>query len=169
VINGQPYQVDPPWLLFLRQHDGLAEVPGLTTNPVILQWLRQMRAWWDDDETPWCGVAMDAAFRHAKIDPPKASYRAMSWAEWGSPLVKCIRGCVAVLSRKGGAHVCVVDSIDQRGRIMAWGGNQGNRISLAPFEPIRIVARRWPPGVAYPANPVLPRVQVYHNSSENEA
>jgi len=39
-----------------RKYIGLAEVPGKNHNPMILNWLHELKAWWKDDETPWCGV-----------------------------------------------------------------------------------------------------------------
>lgn len=51
------------WINTARQFIGLREVKGTKHNPTIIQMLDEMgkfsneaRAWWRDDETPWCGL-----------------------------------------------------------------------------------------------------------------
>ena len=44
------------WIKEARKHIGLAEIPGKQHNPVIVNWLTALGAWWNDDETPWCGT-----------------------------------------------------------------------------------------------------------------
>src|SRR5687768_1344129 len=55
-----PDVMQAPWLDIARRDLGLAEVPGAETAPKIKQWLADLGAWWRDDETPWCGVAVGA-------------------------------------------------------------------------------------------------------------
>ena len=42
-------------------------------------------------------------------------------------------GCVAVKKRTGGNHVMFIVGKDRQGRLMGLGGNQGNRVSIIPF------------------------------------
>lgn len=163
--------LDPVWLQAARSYLGTAEVPGSVTSPIIAKWLRRLGAWWHDDETPWCGVFVATCFLDAgygQVLLPKHWYRARAWEAFGTTQVKPSLGAVVVYERKGGGHVGFVVGRDAAGRIMTLGGNQGNRVSIAPFDPARVVAYRWPPGAPdwWPNVPILGADGA---SSENEA
>lgn len=57
---------DPAWLQFARSQIGVREIPGAPTAPAIAAWLNRLRAWWTDDETPWCGVFVAACQQRAE-------------------------------------------------------------------------------------------------------
>lgn len=160
-----------PWLDEARRHIGLREVPGVTTAPTIGRWLRELRAWWADDETPWCGVAVAAWMRAAGIEPARNWFRARAWLEWGAPITEPAAGCVVVVGRAGGGHVGLVIGEDERGRLMVLGGNQGDAVTVAPFERSRVLGYRWPAEhMAMLMTHALPRVAAAHlPSSRNEA
>ena len=85
---------EPVWLQIARGDIGLREIPGAPTAPRISQWLSKLGAWWRDDETPWCGVAVAGWMLQAGIDDlPKHWYRARGWLEWGLPLDRALLGC----------------------------------------------------------------------------
>lgn len=158
----------PAWLDAARADLGVRELPGAPTAPRIAQWLQRLGAWWRDDETPWCGTACAAWMRAAGITPPAAWYRARAWAEWGAPLSEPILGCIVVFERQGGGHVGIVAGVDTVGRLLVLGGNQGDRVSIAPFDRARVVAYRWPLGV--PMDAVRPPITTAAGaSSANEA
>jgi uncharacterized protein (TIGR02594 family) len=140
----------PGWLVIAEKYLGLREIPGAPTAPVIAAWLQQLGAWWSDDETPWCGVAMAAWMREAGFQPPTAWYRAKAWATWGISLSGPVVGCVVVFTRKGGGHVGLVVGQDPGGKLMVLGGNQGDAVSVAAFDPVRAIAYRWPDGALFP-------------------
>lgn len=142
----------PRWLPYARTFIGLREIPGKFTASQITKWLRQMRAWWDDDETPWCGVFVDGIFRDIGMPVAKSGYRARAWLNWGVPLVKPAVGCVVVLERGGGGHVGFVVGTDEQYRLMVLGGNQGNAVSIAPFDRVRVLGYRWPIAVKEPSH-----------------
>ena len=144
----------PTWLAIARADIGLREIPGKATAPRIALWLRQLNAWWTDDEAPWCGVACAAWFREATVALPKNWYRARAWLDWGVTLTKPVRGCVVVFERPGGGHVGLVEGRDQFGRILVIGGNQGNSVSIAAFTTDRVLGYRWPAGVPLPSDPL---------------
>ena len=141
-----PKPPDIPWLTQARKHVGLREIPGAQTAPMIQRWLAQLGAWWRDDETPWCGVAVAAWMRAAGIKPPPHWYRARAWLEFGMPLAEPVVGAVVVFAREGGGHVGLVTGRDNLGRLLVLGGNQGNAVSEAAFDPARVLGYRWPPG-----------------------
>jgi uncharacterized protein (TIGR02594 family) len=165
---------DPHWLVMARMDLGLREIPGPATAPKIRAWLGKLRAWWSDDETPWCGVAVAAWMQQAGLQYPPAYYRAKAWADWGTRLLAPAVGCVVVFARQGGGHVGLVVGLDKTGRLMVLGGNQGNAVSIAPFTVDRVLAYRWP--IESPLSPAelaarqrLPRIASTAASSTNEA
>lgn len=137
--------IDPAWLAAARKYEGTREIPGKDTTPTIQRWLRTLRAWWSDDETPWCGTAVAAWMLEAGIQKlPTHWYRAKGWVGWGVTLTQPTVGCVVVFSRQGGGHVGLVVGVDRAGRLMVLGGNQGNRVCVAPFDPSRVISYQWP-------------------------
>lgn len=138
-------QSELPWLTEARKHIGLAEIPGKQHNPTITNWLIKLKAWWRDDETPWCGVFVAHCLRSANRAIPKHWYRAKEYANYGTRLSKPAYGCIAVMSRQGGGHVgFVVGEVSKGGDLLILGGNQGNKVSIARFPRSRITAYVWP-------------------------
>lgn len=160
---------EPIWLAIARHDIGTAETPGKATTPKIRQWLIDLGAWWQDDETPWCGVAVAAWMSKAGCEVPKHYYRAKAWADWGMRLSEPAIGSVVVYERTGGGHVGLAVGWDQNGRILTLGGNQGNRVSIVPFDRTRAIAYRWPSEYAASWPEPLPLAQHAGPSSSNEA
>jgi uncharacterized protein (TIGR02594 family) len=160
---------DPIWLENARVHEGLAEVPGPLSNTVITGWLSKLNAWWREDATPWCGVFVAAMIEdHAAL--PKHWYRAKAWLDWGVAIDAPAVGCVVVFERQGGGHVGFVVGKDSRGRLLVLGGNQGDRVSVAPFEMARVAGYRWPAEqLALLSTGSLPVLASAGASSTNEA
>jgi uncharacterized protein (TIGR02594 family) len=138
---------EPAWMTTARNYLGLTEIPGVATAPVIKKWLVGLKAWWTDDETPWCGVFVAQCLHENGVDRPKNWFRALAWLDWGIPISQPMVGCVVVYARKGGGHVGFVVGRDEKGRVLTLGGNQGNRVSIAPFDSTRVVGYRWPVSV----------------------
>lgn len=137
----------PAWLTEAERHIGVTEIPGPKTSAVIASWLHKLKAWWNDDEPPWCGVFVAACIDSAGIALPKNWMRAKAWAEWGSKLAAPVTGCIVVFERQGGGHVGFVVGRAANGRLLVLGGNQGNKVSIAQFDTTRVVAYVWPSGV----------------------
>ncbi|HEX4918037.1 MAG TPA: TIGR02594 family protein [Limnobacter sp.] len=157
------------WLNEGLKHVGLAEIPGAKHNATIQAWLRKLGAWWSDDETPWCGVYVAHCMQVSGLPVPKYYMRAKAWADWGVGLSRPVVGCVVVFERKGGGHVGFVVGQDQRGNLMVLGGNQGNKVSVAPFDRSRVLAYRWPTAMPYPEDKPLRLVASDGKLSTNEA
>ena len=157
----------PPWVETARKYIGLTEIPGKATHPTIRKWLIDLKAWWQDDETPWCGTFIGAVMREQGIALPKHWYRAKAWADWGTPLPTPRFGCVVVFERTGGGHVGIVVGVDRSGRLMVLGGNQSNSVNVAPFDRSRVLAYRAPPGFNLYQTP--PLIESGAASSRNEA
>ena len=160
----------PSWLIVARSYLGVTEVPGKGDSPTIQRWLRGLKAWWSDDATPWCGTFVATCIRESGYHPPPHWYRARAYLDWGSVLRSPRVGCVVVYERKGGGHVGFIEGRDLRGRLMTIGGNQADRVSVAPFESSRVLGFRWPPSVAQPplGTAMLPVIDSIAASSTRE-
>jgi uncharacterized protein (TIGR02594 family) len=153
------------WIEEAKRHLGLTEIPGPKHNPTIQKWLVKLKAWWSDDETPWCGVFVAHCIDSAGLPLPKHWYRAKGWLEWGTKINTPVPGCVCVIDRKGGGHVFFVLGRSASGDLIGIGGNQGNRVSIAAFPTSRVVGYRWPSGVPVP-NAALPIMSASSSHSE---
>lgn len=162
---------EPFWMAKARGYLGTAEIPGKQHNPTIIRWLKELRGWWSDDEQPWCGTFVGAVLRESGIPVAKHWYRARDWLNWGVTIADAVPGCVVVYEREGGGHVGFAVALDQKGRILTLGGNQGNRVSIAPFDRWRVLGYRWPVDhfAELTAAGKLPIVTSSGASSENEA
>jgi uncharacterized protein (TIGR02594 family) len=69
---------------------------------------------------------------------------AVSFARWGRPAPRGCVGCVAVLHRRGGGHVGVVENYDARGNPVIVSGNHGHRVGEGVYSAGRVIAYRWP-------------------------
>ncbi len=135
---------EPKWLQEARSDIGVRELPAAADSPIIRRWLLELRAWWTDDATPWCGVAVAHWMLRASIVPPKKWYRALAWADWGTRLGRPALGAVVVYRRAGGGHVGIVVGVDAAGNILTLGGNQGDEVNIRAFPRNRVVGYRWP-------------------------
>lgn len=135
----------PPWIDIAQRYLGTREIPGPRHEPRIQAWLRQLAAWWTDDETPWCGVFLAAVLQDAGIKLPQHWYRARAWLDWGIALSAPAVGCVVVLERGPRyGHVGFVVGRDAADRLLVLGGNQGNAVTIAAFPRSRVLGYRWP-------------------------
>lgn len=75
---------------------------------------------------------------------------AKSYFEWGTLLTAPTYGCIVVFERNGGGHVGFVVGRDTSGRLLVLGGNQGDKVSIAPFKTDRVLGYRWPKAIPFP-------------------
>ncbi len=165
----------PPWLQVMRDHLGLAEVEGASSNPEILALAKKVAAadprlgwidaFYDDDAIPWCGLMEAYCMVEAGLLPPAPNpLSARSWAQWGLALPLAIPGAVLVFSRPGGGHVGLYEGEDDT-HYLVIAGNQGDRVSKARLPKSRIlkddagsvIGVRWPATIAVPvgASPIV--------------
>lgn len=135
---------DPAWIVEAKKHIGLREIPGPKDNGVILGWLKSLKAWWSNESVPWCGTFAAHCVRSAGLPIPKDWMRATAWLSIGKVLPKPAEGCIVVFSREGGGHVGFVVGKDKQGHLMVLGGNQGDAVSIRPFDTGRVLGYRWP-------------------------
>lgn len=158
---------EPLWLTTARSHVGLREIPGPKHNPTIVKWLTKLKAWWTDDETPWCGTFVAHCFDSVNIALPKHWYRAKDWLNWGEKVAPRL-GAVAVFDRAGGGHVGILVG-ENATQYAVLGGNQGNAVSIIGVYKYRLLGCRWPSGVARSPVIALPRMKAIITGNGNEA
>jgi uncharacterized protein (TIGR02594 family) len=146
---------EPSWLKIARSYDGLKEIPGPRHNQTIIRWLVKLRAWWSDDETPWCGVFVAHCMQKCSLPFPKLYMRAKAWADYGSLLRRdrLAPGAILVFDRAGGGHVGFYVGEDA-GFYYVLGGNQSNAVNVMKLGKSRLVASRWPKGEPVIGKPV---------------
>lgn len=136
------------WINTARQFIGLREVKGTKHNPAIVQMLDEMgkfsnesRAWWRDDETPWCGLFVGYVMGKSGRFVVKEWYRAREWTDENQTKLDApAYGCIAVTPN----HVGFVVGQDERGNIMLLGGNQGDMVKISPFKASGFIGFYWP-------------------------
>lgn len=146
---------EPSWLKIARSYDGLKEIPGPRHNQTIIRWLGKLRAWWSDDETPWCGVFVAHCMQKCRLPFPKLYMRAKAWSDYGSLLRRdrLALGAILVFDRAGGGHVGFYVGEDA-GFYYVLGGNQSNAVNVMKLGKSRLVASRWPKGEPVIGKPV---------------
>jgi uncharacterized protein (TIGR02594 family) len=159
-----PGDREPFWLVTARRYDGLAEVPGVESNPVILKMARAIGApaWYHNDDQPWCAVFKNHNLLETELlmalgtrGDPYDRLRALTFLSWGVGLAGPALGATCVFSRPEGAHVA--DYLGEHGdRLYVYGGNQNNRVRGTWMPRERLRGYRWPLGVELPRiRPVL--------------
>jgi len=145
----------PRWLRTAYSFEGLRETPGPRHNATILGWLTRLRAWWRDDETPWCGVFVAHCMQEAGLPYPRLYMRAKAWSDYGALLRpdRLAPGAILVFNRAGGGHVGFYVGEDT-GHYYVLGGNQSNAVNVMKLGKSRLVASRWPRGVPVVGKPV---------------
>jgi uncharacterized protein (TIGR02594 family) len=136
---------DPRWLTTAKKFDGLREVVGPKHNQIIIGWLEKLKAWWRNDETPWCGVFVAHCMQESGLPYPKYYMRAKAWSDYGSNLRpdRLAPGAILVFDRAGGGHVGFYVGEDAQ-HFYVLGGNQGNAVNTMKLTKNRLVASRWP-------------------------
>lgn len=146
---------EPSWLKIARSYDGLKEIPGPRHNQTIIRWLGKLRAWWSNDETPWCGVFVAHCMQESWLPFPKFYMRAKAWSDYGSLLRRdrLAPGAILVFDRAGGGHVGFYVGEDA-GFYYVLGGNQSNAVNVMKLGKSRLIASRWPKGEPVIGKPV---------------
>ena len=116
---------------------GMREVPGSASNPVISAAIKDAASWLDSDDskTAWCGCIMGAWCKQAGLPVPSEYFRAASWLSIGSAvhLADAVKGDIVILSRSGGSHVALFNSVSGD-KVRLLGGNQSDAVTLADFK-----------------------------------
>ena len=136
-----------------QRHIGVKEVPGAEDNPRILAMLTLDQSWPPDDETPWCSAFVNEIAWLLRL-PRSKNLRARSWLGIGRsiPLDAAKIGFdVVILNRANGpqdpsvleapGHVGFYAGYEND-RVLVLGGNQGNQVSIKPYDPAKLLGVR---------------------------
>jgi uncharacterized protein (TIGR02594 family) len=125
-----------------RAELGVAEVPGAGDNPRILDYHATTGGGKEPDSVPWCSSFVNFCVERAGLKGTD-SKAARSWMDWGREAQAFFPGCIVVLERGAApqGHVGFFVGTES-GRIQLLSGNQGNRVSIASFDPQLVLAIR---------------------------
>jgi uncharacterized protein (TIGR02594 family) len=142
-----PAPAGPPsarWLAAAEAEIGTGEAEGTADNPRIVAFHASTDGGAEPDSVPWCSSFVNFCVQQAGLEGTR-SKAARSWIEWGRAS-EFVPGAVVVLKRgappKG--HVGFFVGTEN-GRILLLGGNQGNRVGIASFDPSIVLACRIAP------------------------
>lgn len=137
----------PKWISKAYNYIGLKEIHGKQHNEKILEFWKEIRASFTDDETPWCAGFVGGVLEECGIRSSRSA-SARSYMNWGAKLDEPAVGAIVVFWRgdpKGySGHVGFVVGKDGKGNIMVLGGNQGDEVNVKPFSTSRVLGYRWP-------------------------
>jgi uncharacterized protein (TIGR02594 family) len=142
----------PPWLVLALAEFGVAEIPGVQSNPKIEGYHAHTAAGKADEVVPWCASFVGAMLERSGL-PSTNSKAADSYATYGEE--SQIRlGAIGLFGKtdpdaKGTGHVGIIAGWDDRCVLLA-GGNQRNRVGFDPRPIKALVACRWPKGFVWP-------------------
>ena len=138
---------DPLWLkiAFAEKERVVREVPGAEHNPRILAYHATTGLGATDDETPWCSSFVNYCIEESGLQGTDSA-AARSWEQWGREIASPVRGAIAVFSRGSNpAHGHVGFFVGMTGgRISVLGGNQGDAVSIRPYDAARLICYRLP-------------------------
>lgn len=164
----------PLWLQAALAWIGTREQPGASDNRVILNWAKDIggdiAGAYTHDAIPWCALFANEVLGQVGLKGTGTLW-ALDFAKWGQKLDGPAVGAFAPMKRSGGGHIPIVVGRDQHGNLMCVGGNQSDAVNIKPFDPARVVAWRWPMGVALPIKVgmgALPVVRSDGKLSSNE-
>lgn len=136
---------EPAWLVEARSLLGTREIVGPKHNSWIASsWARLGAKWFNDDETPWCGLFVAHCIAKAGHPIPGggAFARAKAWLNWGKASQPRL-GAVVVFGRNGGGHVGFLVG-ESKANYYVLGGNQSNAVTITPIDKLRALGVRWP-------------------------
>lgn len=144
--------ITPSWLSWARTQIGTKEIVGPKHNQTVLDYWKLGRIALDvrDDELAWC-AAFVAACLEVTGHRSTRSGRARSYVD-PTFFVDCDwkLGAIVCLSSSAGpanGHVGFLEAVTDT-HVFLCGGNQGNAVSVAPFERKRVLRKCWPKAAA---------------------
>ena len=141
-----------------RAFEGLREIPGPLSNPVILHWAREIGApegYYTNDDLAWCALFMNRLALACQFPLSGSGYellRARSFTSWGQALAEPALGAWLVFVRPEGGHVGLYLG-ERADAYRVLGGNTSNQVGAAWIAKSRLIAARWPIGVPWPTSP----------------
>ncbi|WP_022722862.1 TIGR02594 family protein [Rhodopseudomonas sp. B29] len=179
VQQATPVEVGRPlWLEAGIKLINVKEAPGATDNPEILDWAKEeggdIAREYKHDSIAWCALFANHILTKVGLKGTETLWALDFAGHW--PAVKLpgpAVGAFAPMKRTGGGHIICIVGRDQHGNVMGLGGNQGDKVSIAPFPQSRLnQGFWWPKDVPLPLQigfASLPLVRSDGRVSSNEA
>lgn len=135
-------------LIAMLSHYGEKEVDGTKSNPLILDFFKELGYDWvsDDSETAWCSAALSYYAKECGYWYNE-SLSARGWLNLPNKIVvlQPSMGDIVVFWREAPSswkgHVALFIRKDTK-YVWALGGNQNNQISIAPYPIDRVLGYR---------------------------
>lgn len=119
-----------------QRYVGIAEVPGTGDNAAIVAMLQLDNSWAGKDSVAWCSAFVNHVAWVLRL-PRSKSLAARSWLGVGIPVTTPEIGFDVAVFKRGTnpaeGHVGFFAGFDPSGKILVLGGNQGDKVSIAPF------------------------------------
>jgi uncharacterized protein (TIGR02594 family) len=145
----------PIWLSLAAADLGIAEIVGSKNNPKVVAMFRDAGfSGVTNDETAWCAAFVGAKLRLSGLKS-SGSLAALSYDAWGIKLPRPAIGAIGFKKRKNsrgvviGGHVFFIAGWTAT-HVLALGGNQNNRVSIAEIPIKDVEGFRWPGGYSVP-------------------
>jgi uncharacterized protein (TIGR02594 family) len=126
---------------------GVQEKAGARSNPVILDWARDVGVTYHSDSVAWCGLFMAICAKRAGWPVVNNPLGARNWLNFGVPVAKPELGDVLVFWRgtrrgfKGHVGIYVGHTLSSYAVL---GGNQSNSVSITWISKFRFLGARHP-------------------------
>lgn len=135
----------PKFLKIGLKEVGIKEYAGEADNPDVIKYHKTTAGRYSDDEVPWCGSFVNWVMLKAGYDiTVPYPERATSWEMFGEVIDEPVLGTVAIKSRRGGGHVCIVIGKDLYGNLLCLGGNQNDEVNIKVYPQSAFHAFRQP-------------------------
>lgn len=141
----------PKMLDILLQYNGIKEVPGMKSNPIILEMARDLGIGdiYTNDDISWCALLINHGIRLAgkpPVDHKGDRYnllRAKWLLNWGNKVFPGEEklGDIGIFDRPGGGHVAIIVA-ETAGTFIVYGGNQSNQVNFTEIAKSRLVGCR---------------------------
>lgn len=142
---------EPLWLSVARAFVGTQEAPGAPSNPLIMQWARDLQApGYVNDGVAWCALFVNRILLACQLPLCGRGYdllRAGQFASYGQDVGQPVPGAILVFKRPEGHHVGFYVG-ESPAAYAVLGGNQTNTVSVVSIARERRIAARWPAGYA---------------------
>ncbi|MBD3795384.1 MAG: TIGR02594 family protein [Epsilonproteobacteria bacterium] len=133
----------PLYLKIALKEIGTQEITGPKHNKQILKY-HSVAGGFTKDEVPWCGSFIAWVMLQAGYNIVKYPARALSWLKFGIHTDEPVIGSIAVKTRRGGGHVCIIVGTTKNGRLLCIGGNQSNEVNISLYNKNAFIDFRLP-------------------------
>jgi uncharacterized protein (TIGR02594 family) len=168
----------PKALAVALQYYGIKEIPGLKSNPIILQMAQNIGVAdiYKNDDLSWCALFVNNALQQAGkplVDPKGDRWnllRALYLLNWGDEVQPGDErtGDVLVFQRPGGGHVGFYIA-ETKSTFYVYGGNQANAANFTEIAKNRLKGARRLYAIGPPASAVKHFIASSGKVSTNEA